>query len=138
MRFMAIVKGDEKYEAGAMPTEQELAEMGNYNEELVNAGKMLAGEGLHPTSKASRIRYSGDKRTVVNGPFPEAKDLTAGFWMLQADSLQDAVDLLKRAPFREGEVEIRQVFEADDFGDEFTPELKEQEERIRRQAAGRQ
>lgn len=138
MRFMVIVKGDEKYEAGAMPTEQELADMGKFNEELANAGKMLAGEGLHPTSKAARITYSGDQRTVIDGPFAGAKELIAGFWIIQADSLQEAVDLMKRAPFREGDVDIRQVFEADDFGDAFTPELREQEERIRRQAEGRQ
>ncbi len=138
MRFMVIVKGDEKYEAGAMPTEQELADMGKFNEELANAGKMLAGEGLHPTSKAARITYSGDHRTVIDGPFAGAKELIAGFWIIQADSLQEAVDLMKRAPFREGDVDIRQVFEADDFGDAFTPELREQEERIRRQAEGRQ
>src|SRR5688572_10879472 len=110
MRFMVIVKGDEKYEAGAMPTEQELAEMGKYNEELAGAGKMLAGEGLHPTSKGARIRYSGDRRTVMDGPFAEGKELIAGFWMIQADSLQEAVDWIKRAPFREGEVDLRQVF----------------------------
>jgi hypothetical protein len=135
---MVVVKGDEKYEAGAMPTEQELTEIGKFNEELANAGKMLAGEGLHPTSKAARISYSGDQRTVVNGPFAGAKDLIAGFWIIGADSLQEAVDLMKRAPFREGDVDIRQVFEPEDFGDVYTPEVREQEERIRREIEGRQ
>lgn len=138
MRFMVIVKGDEKYEAGRMPTEQELAEMGKFNEELANAGVMLAGEGLHPTSKAARIDYAGDRRSVTDGPFAESKELIAGFWMIQAECLTAAVELMKRAPFREGQVEIRQVFEAEDFGPEFTPELREQEDRIRAQVEAQQ
>jgi len=131
MRFMVIVKGGEDYEAGAMPSEQELAEMGKYNEELANAGMMLAGEGLHPSSQGVRIQYDGDERSVVEGPFGKSEDLVAGFWLIQAESKEDAVEWVKRAPFREGEVEIRQVFDEDDFGDELTPELREQERRLR-------
>ena len=131
MRFMVIVKGGEDYEAGAMPSEQELAEMGKYNEELANAGMMLAGEGLHPSSKGVRIQYDGDERSAVEGPFGNSEDLVAGFWLIRAESKEDAVEWVKRAPFREGEVEIRQVFDEDDFGDELTPELREQERRLR-------
>ncbi|HUF11588.1 MAG TPA: YciI family protein [Longimicrobiales bacterium] len=138
MRFMAIVKASEESEAGRLPTEQELREMGQFNEELVKAGIMLAGEGLQPSSKGVRIRYDGKKKTVIDGPFAETKELIAGFWILQAKSREEVIEWLKRAPFREGEVEIRQVFEDDDFGDEFTPELREQEARIRAQAAARQ
>ena len=138
MRFMVIVKGGEDYEGGAMPSEQELAEMGKFNEELTNAGAMLAGEGLHPSSKGARIRYDGDERSVIDGPFGDAKELVAGFWLIQVDSKEEAIDWLKRAPFREGEVEIRQVFEDDDFGDELTPELREQEQRIREQVESQQ
>jgi hypothetical protein len=138
MRFMVLVKANDDSEAGVMPTEQELTEMGKYNEELAKAGAMLDGEGLHPSSKGARIQYAGDKKTVVDGPFTEAKELVAGFWMIQAKSLEEAVEWLKRAPFRDGEVEIRQVFEAEDFGDEFTPELREQEDRIRAEAAQHQ
>jgi hypothetical protein len=133
MRFMVIVKGGEEYEGGGMPTEQELAEMGKFNQELADAGMMLAGEGLHPSSKGARINYDGDEPTVTDGPFAGAGDLVAGFWVIQAKSKDEAVEWLKRAPFREGEVEIRQVFEDDDFGDELTPELREQEQRIREQ-----
>ena len=134
-RYMVIVKGDQKYEQGAMPTEQELREMGDFNEELVKAGVMLAGEGLHNSSKGVRIRYDGkQKPTVVDGPFAETKELVAGFWILETRSTEEVVEWMKRAPFREGEIEIRQVFEDDDFGAEFTPELREQEARIREQS----
>jgi hypothetical protein len=133
MRFMMIVKSSPESEAGAMPTEQELREMGEYNDELVKAGIMLSGEGLHPSSKGVRVQYSGDARTVAGGPFSESKELIGGFWLIQVKSLDEAVEWAKRVPFRDGEVEIRQVFEADDFGPEFTPELREQEERQRAQ-----
>src|SRR5687768_16571052 len=119
-RYIVMVKGGADYEAGRMPTEQELGEMGAYNEELVKAGVMLAGEGLHPSSKGARIQYQKGKTTVVDGPFTEAKELVAGFWILQTRSLEETVEWLKRAPFPEGEVEIRQIFEDDDFGEEFT------------------
>jgi hypothetical protein len=133
---MVIVKADKNSEAGVMPTEEILAAMGNYNEELVNAGVMLAGEGLHPTSKGMRIRFSGQTRTVIDGPFAETKELIAGFWLWKVKSMDEAVDWLKRAPFDGGtEVELRPVFEAEDFGAEFTLELREQEERIRAQAS---
>jgi len=139
MRFMVIVKASEESEAGAMPSEQELAEMGRYNEELVKAGVMLAGEGLHPSSKGVRVRFSGKERTVIDGPFAETKELIAGFWLIQAKSRDEAIEWVKRAPFDGGtEIEIRQVFEEDDFGDEFTPELREQEARIRAQAEANQ
>ena len=137
MRFMVIVKADKDSEAGVLPTRDLLAEMGKYNEELVKAGVMLAGEGLQPSSKGARIRFNGNKRTVIDGPFAETKELVAGFWLWQVRSKEDAIEWLKRAPFKEGEVEIRQVFEADDFGAEFTPELREQEERLRQQIAGK-
>ncbi len=137
MRFMVIVKADKNSEAGVMPDEKLLAEMGKYNEELAKAGVMLAGEGLHPSSKGARVRFSGSKRTVIDGPFPETKELIAGFWLIQAKSREEAIEWVKRAPNpfpgTESEIEIRQVFEADDFGKEFTPELREQEERIRKQ-----
>jgi hypothetical protein len=116
MRFMVIVKGDEKTEAGVMPTEQELADMAKFNEQLVNAGVMLAGDGLQPTSKGAKVRYNGSKRTVIDGPFAEAKELIAGYWILQVKSKAEAVEWAKRVPFTEGEVEIRQVFELEDFG----------------------
>jgi len=133
MRFMVIVKADKDSEAGKLPDKKMLTEMGNYNEELVKAGVMLAGEGLQPSSKGARVRFSGGKRTVIDGPFAETKELVAGFWLWQVKSKQEAIEWLKRAPFGEGaEVEIRQVFEADEFGAEFTPELREQEERLRR------
>src|ERR671916_1304761 len=138
MRFMVIVKASKESEAGILPTHEELAEMGKYNEELAKAGVMLAGEGLQASSKGARIRFDGKKRTVIDGPFAETKELIAGFWLWQVRSREEAIEWLKRAPFREGEVEIRQVFEAEDFGEEFTPELREQEERIREQAAARQ
>ena len=135
MRFMVIVKANEDSEAGVMPSEAQLAEMGEYNEELVKAGVMLAGEGLHPTSKGVRIRFSGKDRTVIDGPFAETKELIAGFWLIQAKSRDEAIEGVKRAPFDGGEeIEIRQVFEEEDFGDEFTPELREQEERLRASA----
>ena len=137
MRFMVIVKANKDTEAGVLPTRDELAEMGKFNEELAKAGVMLAGEGLQPTSKGARVKFDGNKRTVTDGPFAETKELIAGFWLWQVRSREEAIEWLKRAPFREGEVEIRQVFEAEDFGEEFTPELREQEERVRRQAAAR-
>lgn len=138
MRFMVIVKADADTEAGVMPSEQLLAEMGNFNDELVKAGIMLAGEGLHPSSKGVRIRFSGTKRTVIDGPFTETKELIAGFWLIQVKSLEEAIEWFKRAPMGgDTELEIRQVFEADDFGAEFTPELREQEERQREQIAAR-
>ena len=137
MRFMVLVKADKDSEAGVMPTQQLLAEMGKFNEELAKAGVMLAGEGLQPSSKGARVRFSGNKRTVIDGPFSETKELVAGFWLWQVRSKEEAIEWLKRAPFREGEVEIRQVFEAEDFGDDFTPELREQEERIRQQVGSK-
>ena len=137
MRFMVIVKADKDSEAGVLPSKELLAEMGKFNEELAKAGVMLAGEGLQASSKGARVRFSGDKRTVIDGPFSETKELIAGFWLWEVRSKEEAIEWLKRAPFREGEVEIRQVFEADDFGAEFTPELREQEERIRQQVAGK-
>ena len=139
MRFMVIVKATAESEAGVLPSEQMLAAMGKYNEELVKAGVMLAGEGLHPSSKAVRVRFSGKERTVLDGPFAETKELIAGFWLIQARSRDEAIEWVKRAPFDGGaEIEIRQVFEAEDFGDEFTPELREQEARIRAQAEANQ
>src|ERR687891_673387 len=136
MRFMILIKANEESEAGVMPSEELLTEMGRYNEELAKAGVMLAGEGLHPSSKGARVRFSGDQRTVIDGPFAETKELVAGFWLIQAKSLDEAIEWFKRAPFEEGEVEIRQVFEADDFGPELTPELREREARIRQQTEG--
>jgi hypothetical protein len=137
MRFMVIVKADQKSEAGVLPDKKLFAEMGKFNEELAKAGVMLAAEGLQPSSKGARVKFSGSKRTVIDGPFSETKELVAGFWLWQVGSKEEAIEWLKRAPFQEGEVEIRQVFEAEDFGAEFTPELREQEERIRRQVAAR-
>jgi len=135
MKFMVIVKADKDSEAGVMPSKELLTQMGNYNEELVKAGVMLEGEGLHPTSKGVRVRFDGSKRTVIEGPFSESKDLIAGYWLWQVRSKQEAIEWLKRAPFDGGvEVELRQVFEAEDFGAEFTPELRAQEERLRQQA----
>ncbi len=132
MRFMVLVKADRDSEAGVMPDEKMLRDMGNFNEELVNAGVMLAGEGLHPTSRGKRVRFTGDKRTVIDGPFPETKELLAGFWILNCKSMDEAVEWIKRAPMGgDTELEIRQVFEAEDFGAEFTPELRAQEERQR-------
>ena len=135
MRFMVIVKASEESEAGVLPSTEDLAAMGKDNEELVKAGVMLVGEGLHPSSKGARVRFEGTKRTVIDGPFAETKELIAGFWLWQVKSKEEAIEWLKRAPFDGGtEVEIRQVFEADDFGEAFTPELREQEERLRAQA----
>jgi hypothetical protein len=132
MRVMVIVKASKESEAGQMPTEKMLTDMGKYNEELVKAGIMLAGDGLHPSSKGKRVRFSGNNRSVIDGPFAETKELIAGFWLWQVKSMDEAVEWLKRAPFESGdEVEIRPLFEADDFGKEFTPELREQEERLR-------
>ena len=130
MRFMVIVKATPDSEKGKMPTEEILREMGQFNEELVKAGVMLAGEGLHPSSKGARIRFDGKKRTVIDGPFAETKELIAGFWLLQGRSKEEIVEWMKKSPFREGEIEIRPVFEADDFGEEFTPELRAQEKRV--------
>ena len=132
MRFMILVKANRESEAGVMPSTEELAEMGRYNEELVKAGVLLAGEGLHPSSRGKRVRFDGNKRRVIDGPFSETKELLAGFWLIQVKSPEEAVEWVKRIPFREGEVEIRQVFESEDFGDAMTPELREQEERLRR------
>jgi hypothetical protein len=132
MRFMVIVKSNEDTENGVMPTEQELAEMGNYNEELVKAGVMLAGEGLHPSSKGARVRFDKDgNTTVIDGPFAETKELVAGFWILEVSSREEVIEWIRKAPFKDDEIEIRQVFSADDFGDAFTPELREQEDRLR-------
>jgi hypothetical protein len=134
MRAMVIVKASRESEAGQMPSQQLLAEMGQFNEELVNAGVMLAGEGLHPSSRGKRVKFSGAQRTVIDGPFAETKELVAGYWLWQVKSMDEAVEWLKKAPFDGGtEVEIRPVFEADDFGKEFTPELRAQEERLRAQ-----
>src|SRR5882724_8210212 len=134
MRFMVIVKANKDSEAGALPDEKILTEMGKFNEELVKAGVMLAGEGLQASSKGKRIKFSEGKRTVIDGPFAETKELIAGFWLWQVKSMDEAIEWLKRAPFDGGtEVEIRQIFEAEDFGAEFTPELREQEERLRAQ-----
>ena len=140
MRFMVIVKADKTSEAGEMPSQRLLTEMGKYNEELVKAGVMLAGEGLHPSSKGARVRFSGSNRTVVDGPFSETKELVAGFWLIQVKSKEEAIEWVKRIPNPDGgdsEVEIRQVFEAEDFGAEFTPELRAQEERLRAEVAAR-
>ena len=138
MRFMILVKATKDSEAGKMPDETMLAEMGKFNEELVKAGVMLAGEGLHPSSKGARVRFSGAKRTVVDGPFAETKELVAGFWLWQVKSMEEAVEWLKRAPFDGGtEIEIRPVFETEDFGDNFTPEAREREERLRAEIASR-
>ena len=137
MRVMVIVKADKNSEAGVLPDKKMLTEMGKFNEQLAKAGVMLAGEGLQASSKGARVRFSGDKRTVIDGPFSETKELIAGFWLWQVRSRDEAIEWLKRAPFREGEVEIRQVFETDDFGEEFTPELREQEEKIRKQVASK-
>jgi hypothetical protein len=135
MRFIVIVKANEESEAGVLPSREILAAMGKYNEELVRSGVMLAGEGLHPSSRGARVKFDGAKRTVTDGPFVETKELIAGFWLWQCKSRQEAIEWLKRAPFDGGtEVEIRPVFEADDFGAEFTPELRAQEDRVRAEA----
>jgi len=136
---MVLVPADENSEKGIMPDEQLLTDMGNFNEELVKAGVMLAGEGLHPTSKAARVRFEGDKRTVIDGPFTESKELIAGYWLWQVRDMDEAIEWIKRAPFGGGiEIELRPVFEMEDFGEEFTPELREQERRLRAQAEEQQ
>ena len=135
MRFMILVKADKNSEAGVLPDQKLLAAMGKFNEELVKAGVMLAGEGIQPSSKGARVKFSKGKKTVIDGPFAETKELVAGFWLWQLRSKEEAIEWLKRAPFEDTEVEIRQVFEAEDFGAEFTPELREQEERLRAQIA---
>ena len=141
MKFMVIVKANAASEAGVMPSEQLLADMGRFNEELVKAGVMLAGEGLHPSSKGARIRFKDGQRTVVDGPFTETKELIAGFWLIEVGSKEEAIEWMKRCPAPhdggEGELEIRQVFSAEDFGPEFTPELRAQEDRLRAQVAAR-
>ena len=141
MRFMVIIKADKNSEAGIMPSEKLLTEMGKYNEELVKAGVLLAGEGLHPSSRGARVRFSGDKRTVIDGPFAETKELIAGFWLIQVKSKEEAIEWVKRIPNpmpgTETEIEVRRVFEASDFGAEFTPELREAEERMRAKIAGK-
>jgi hypothetical protein len=144
MRFVLLVKANKDSEAGILPDEKLLAEMGKFNEEMANAGVLLAAEGLHPTSKGARVTFSGGKRTVTDGPFTEAKELIAGFWIIQVKSKEEAIAWVKRVPFvggvkpgEEAEIEIRQVFEADDFGPALTPELREQEERLRAQAAAK-
>jgi hypothetical protein len=131
MRVMVIVKANKDSEAGVLPDEKMLTAMGRYNEELVNAGIMLAGEGLRASSQGVRVKFSGKERTVIDGPFSETKELIAGFWLWQVKSMDEAIEWLKRAPFETEELEIRRVFESDDFGEEFTPELREQEERMR-------
>ena len=137
MRFMVVVKADKNSEAGVLPSKELLAEMGKFNEELANAGVLLAAEGLQASSKGARVKFSGGKRTVIDGPFAETKELIAGFWIWQVKSKEEAIEWLKRAPFEDTEVEIRQVFEAEDFGPEFTPELREQEDRVRAKAAAK-
>ena len=141
MKFMVIVKATADSEAGIMPSEQLLAEMGAYNESLVKAGVMLAGKGLHPSSKGARVRFSGQERTVIDGPFADTRELVAGFWLLQCKSKAECIEWVKRCPNPmpgDSEIEIRQVFTAEDFGDAFTPELREQEERLRAQTAAQQ
>ena len=138
MRVMVLVKATPSSEAGVMPSPQMFADMGRYNEELVKAGVMLAGEGLHPTSKAARVRFSGTSRTVIDGPFSETKELVAGFWLWQVRSIEEAIEWVRRCPNpipEDSEIEIRPLYEAEDFGDAFTPELREQEERLRAQVA---
>jgi len=139
MRVIVFVKANKESEAGQMPTTELLAEMGKYNEQLVNAGVMLAGEGLHPSSKGKRVKFSGQQRTVTDGPFVETKELIAGFWIWKVKSIEEAVDWLKKAPFDGGtEIEIRPIFEADDFGKELTPELREREARLRSRIESKQ
>jgi hypothetical protein len=135
MQFMVIVKASKDTEAGVMPSTELLAAMGKFNEEMVKAGVMRAGEGLHPTAKGARVAYGGGKPAVSRGPFTLSNDTVAGFWLIETESLDDAIDWMKRAPFADGEIEIRQVFSTEDFGDALTPELSEQEERLRAQAA---
>jgi hypothetical protein len=137
MRFMIIVKASEESEAGVLPDQKLLAEMGKFNEELVNAGVMLAGEGLQASSKGARVRFSGTRRTVIDGPFAETKELVAGFWLIQVKSKAEAIEWVKRVPFQEGEVEIRQVSEPEDFGPALTPELREAEAKLRKRTAAK-
>jgi hypothetical protein len=140
MRFMILIKADKDSEAGVLPDEKLLTEMGRFNEELAKAGVLLAGDGLHPSSKGARVRFSGEKRTVIDGPFAETKELVAGYWLWQVESLEQAIEWVKRCPNPmggESEIEIRQVFEAEDFGAELTPELREQEARLRAQVAAK-
>jgi hypothetical protein len=134
---MLIVNANQETEAGVLPTQEEFAAMGKFNEELVKAGVMLAGEGLQASSKGARVFFSGDQRTVVDGPFAESKELVAGFWLIQVKSKDEAIEWVKRVPFRDGSVEIRQVFEAEDFGPALTPELRQAEERLRAQTSGK-
>jgi hypothetical protein len=138
MRFMVLVKANKDTEAGVMPSTELLTEMTNFNEQLVKAGVMKAGEGLHPSSKGVRVRFSGNQRTVIDGPFAETKELVAGFWLWECKSRQEAIDWLKRAPFQEGEVEIRQIFDASDFGEALTPELRAKNEQLRTQTEKKQ
>ncbi len=141
MKFMVLVKATKDSESGALPDEKLLTEMGKYNEELVKAGIMLAAEGLHPSSKGARVKFSGTKRTVMDGPFAETKELVAGFWLWQVKSKEEAIEWVKRCPNPmpgDSEIEIRQIFEPEDFGDALTPELREQEARLRAQSAGKQ
>ena len=138
MKVMVLVKATEDSEAGVMPTEAILTAMGQFNEELVQAGVMQAGEGLHPSSKGVRVQFSGKHRTVIDGPFTETKELIAGFWIWQVQSMEDAINWVKRSPMQVGELEIRPIFEADDFGEAFTPELREQEDRLRAEIEKRQ
>ncbi|NIH78403.1 MULTISPECIES: YciI family protein [Amycolatopsis] len=135
MKFMVLVKASEETEAGVLPTEQELTAMGKFNEELVKAGVLLAAEGLHPSSKGVRLKYTNEGTSVIDGPFAETKELLAGFWILDVKSREEAVEWLKRAPFEDAEIEIRQVFAPEDFGEAYTPELREAEERMRQQSA---
>ena len=140
MRFMLMIKSNRDTEAGLMPSQELLTEMGRFNEEMIKAGVMLAGEGLRPSSKGARVKFSGSKRTVVDGPFAEAKELIAGFWLIEVKSKEEAIEWVKRVPNptgEDGEIEIRQVFEAEDFGDAATPEIRAQEQRLREQAAAR-
>ena len=134
MRVMVLVKANKDSEAGVLPDQKILTEMGKFNEQLVKAGVMLEGEGLHPSSKGARVRFSGRQRTVIDGPFTEAKELIAGYWLWQVKSMDEAIEWVKRSPYQDGEVEIRPVFEAEDFGPAFTPELREQEARLRAQS----
>lgn len=141
MRVMVMIKANEDSEAGVMPSEELLAQMGAFNEELVKAGIMVAGEGLHPSSKGVRVSFSGDRRSIVDGPFAETKELVAGFWIWQVESMEEAIEWARRCPNptgAEGQIELRPIFEAEDFGEEFTPELREQEERLRAQIAEKQ
>ena len=138
MRFMILVKANKDSEAGVMPSQELFTAMGKFNEELVNAGVMLAADGLQPSSKGARVKFSDGKPTVIDGPFAETKELVAGYWIWRVESKDEAIEWLKRAPFQDEEIEVRQIFEAEDFGAEFTPELREQEERLRAQVAARQ